>query len=213
MRIFLFAILLTQVFFATAQTAVKDSTIFKDSIDKVLKKLKKDSADNAFLEKATYPLIKSSKWSGVIPVAHINEKPDTKQHYKLLMEVVSSIDDSVKAKEIINGFSEVGRLINLHIASGIDKKNLEVVIVVHGGALNALLTNENYKEKYKTDNPNLPLIQELKNAGAKLIVCGQAMFFFNVKQEEMIPDLKVSLTAQTVLSNYQQKGYVLYTLW
>jgi intracellular sulfur oxidation DsrE/DsrF family protein len=200
-------------YFSIAQIAMADSTTNKDSINKAAEKIKKDSADKAFLDKATYPLIKSSKWSGVIPVANITEKPDSKQNYKLLLEVVSSIKDSVAAREIINGLSEVGRLINLHVASGIEKKNLNVVVVVHGGALDALLINELYKKKYGTDNPNLPLLKELKEAGVKLIVCGQAMFFFNVKREEMIPDIQVSLTAQTVLSNYQLKGFVLYTLW
>jgi intracellular sulfur oxidation DsrE/DsrF family protein len=200
-------------FYGASQMALSDSTAKLDSVNKAAEKIKKDSADKAFLDKATYPLIKSSKWSGVIPVAKIDERPDPKQQYKLLLEVVSSIKDSTAAKDIIKGLSDAGRLINLHIASGIEKKNVEAVVVVHGGALDALLLNELYRKKYGTDNPNLPVLKELKAAGIKVIVCGQAMFFFNVKREEMIPDVKVSLTAQTVLSNYQLKGYVLYTLW
>ncbi|MEO6357592.1 MAG: DsrE family protein, partial [Ferruginibacter sp.] len=86
------------------------------------------------------------------------------------------------------------------------------VIVVHAGALNAFCTNDRYKEKYKTDNPNLKLISELKNFGARFIACGQAMAFKKFTKEDMLPEVKISLTAQTVLSGYQLKGYVLYSL-
>jgi intracellular sulfur oxidation DsrE/DsrF family protein len=161
---------------------------------------------------AYYHLIKSSKWSGVLPVTNVTEKPDPSMQYKLLMEEVIPIKDSASAKEINEGLSEVGRFINLHIASGIPKNKLEVVVVVHGAALSALYTNEIYRKKYGVDNPNIVLINELMKNGVKFIACGQAMNFFDVKQEEMVPNIKISLTAQTVLSNYQLKGYVWYLI-
>lgn len=45
--------------------------------------------------------------------------------------------------------------------------------------------------------------------GAKFIACGQALAFFEVERESLLPVVKVSLTAQTVISGYQVKGYVL----
>lgn len=187
--------------FANAQT--------KDS----LAKAQQDSIRiERLLTKAYYPLIKSSKWSGVLPVSNVTEKPDVFIQYKLLMEEVIPIKDSVAAKDISEGLSEVGRIINLHIASGIPKNKLDVVVVVHGPALYALYTNKAYKKKYGIDNPNIVLINELMKNGVKFIACGQAMNFFDVKQEEMVPNIKISLTAQTVLSNYQLKGYVWYLI-
>jgi intracellular sulfur oxidation DsrE/DsrF family protein len=119
--------------------------------------------------------------------------------------------DSV-IKEANYGLVEVARIINLHAASGIPVGKILPVIVVHAGALNAFCTNDRYKEKYKTDNPNLKLISELKNFGARFIACGQAMAFKKFTKEDMLPEVKISLTAQTVLSGYQLKGYVLYNL-
>lgn len=178
-----------------------------------LTKAQQDSIRIANLfTKAYYPLIKSSKWSGVIPVTNVTEKPDPSMQYKLLMEEVIPIKDSAAAKEISEGLAEVGRIINLHIASGIPKNKLDVVVVVHGPALYALHTNEVYKKKWGIDNPNIVLINELMKNGVKFIACGQAMNFFDVKQEEMVPNIKISLTAQTVLSNYQLKGYVWYLI-
>ena len=62
------------------------------------------------------------------------------------------------------------------------------------------------------DNPNMKLIEELEGLGAKFISCAQAMFFFEVDKEALLPMFKVSLTAQTVLSSYQMKGYVKYRI-
>jgi len=132
--------------------------------------------------------------------------------YKLLMEDVVPIKDSAAAKEINDGLAEIGRIINLHIASGIPKNKLQVIALVHGGALYSLYNNAVYKKKYGIDNPNIKLIDELMKNGVKFIACGQAMNFFEVKKEEMVPNIGVTLTAQTVLSNYQLKGYVLYPI-
>ena len=46
--------------------------------------------------------------------------------------------------------------------------------------------------------------------GAKFIACGQAMNFLDIKKQELYPGVKVSLTAQTALSNYIGQGYVWY---
>gem|GEM_PF-189723 len=162
-----------------------------------------------------YPLIKSSKWSGVVPVNNLTETPDPALNYKLLMELTSGIKnkkDSFSINNINIGLAEVARLLNLHLAAGIPKKNIDVVVVVHGNALNALLNNESYAKKYKVNNPNLSLLTELQNADVKIIACAQALFFWNINAADMIPGVKISLTAQTVLSNYQLKNYVYYDL-
>lgn len=63
------------------------------------------------------------------------------------------------------------------------------------------------------DNPSIKLIDDLKKIGATFIVCGQAMEFLEVKKEEFLPEIKISLTAQTVLTHYQLKGYVWHPVW
>lgn len=158
---------------------------------------------------SVYPVFNAGDMSGVIPVKEQTEIPDPKMEYKLLFEVVRNNPDSV-TKEINYSLGEIARIINLHVAAGIPLKKIKPVIVVHAAALKAITNNEYYKGQYKIDNPNLKLIGDLKNVGAKFIACGQAMTFFDVKKENLLPDVKVSLTAQTVLSSYQLKGYVIY---
>src|SRR5690349_14335407 len=77
--------------------AQKDSTkFFTDSLQvkKDTAAIKKDSTeykDSVRLDKlfqtAEQPIIKNSKWSGVIPVVDIDERPDPKMKYKLLVEI------------------------------------------------------------------------------------------------------------------------------
>jgi intracellular sulfur oxidation DsrE/DsrF family protein len=132
--------------------------------------------------------------------------------YKILVEDVIPVRDSVSAKDVNRGLTEVGRIINLHIASGIPKNKLDIVVVVHGPALFSLYTNPEYHKKYGIDNPNIPMMDELVKNGVRFIVCGQAMNFLDIKKEELDPRVHISLTAQTVLSGYQLKGYVLNTI-
>ena len=174
----------------------------------------KATADSLKMEKllaiAQYPYIKAGKWSGVIPVADPTEIPDPNRDYKLLFELSAKNPDSL-AKEMNSGLVEVARVLNLHVASGIPGKKIFPVIIIHGPGIEAVMNNQSYQKKHSIDNPNIQLVHDLENVGAKLIVCGQAMAFFEATKEELLPEIKVSLTAQTVLSNYQLQGYVLYS--
>jgi len=46
----------------------------------------------------------------------------------------------------------------------------------HGAAINAILDDAHYKEKFGVSNPNLKVLAELKKSGVKLFVCGQNLF-------------------------------------
>ena len=209
--------------FASSQTMNVDSlrnakrdsilraTIHADSV-KIEKEFAKKEKEDKLDAKAIYPLLKGSKNSGIIPVNNPSEIPDPNIDYKILFELTGNNPDSA-AKEINFGLDEIARVINLHIASGVPAKRIIPVIVVHAGALHALKNNEAYQKKYKMDNPSIKLIDDLKKIGATFIVCGQAMEFLEVKKEEFLPEIKISLTAQTVLTHYQLKGYVWHPVW
>jgi len=193
-----------------AQSSVDNSGGKKDS-SAVVKEIA-DSLRMAHLFAIEqFPYVKGSKFSGAIPITGVTERPDPDQDYKLLFEVGIKNPDSL-ARNINMSLDEVARILNLHVASGISPKRIFPVIIVHGYALDVILNDQAYQKKYKINNPNLKLIKDLEGAGAKFIVCGQAMSFFDVAREEILPEIKISLTAQTVLSNYQNKGYVLYSI-
>ncbi|HMG68974.1 MAG TPA: DsrE family protein [Chitinophagaceae bacterium] len=163
----------------------------------------------------TFPAIKGNKWGGVVPVQGIDEIADPNMQYKLLMELTGFAykgQDSSAKKEINAGLGTVARQLNLHEAAGIPRKNIDAVVVVHGGAIDVFLTNEKYKKRYGIDNPNIPLIKELQDYGVKIIACGQLLTFAKVEREDLVPGIKQALSAQTVLSTYQLKNYVYYDL-
>jgi len=165
--------------------------------------------------RSIFPAIKGVSWAGVVPVQQIDEKPDPSMQYKLLFELTGFAlkgQDSTAKTDINLALGEIARQINLHEANGIPRKNIDVVIILHASAMYCFLTNEKYKKKYGIDNPNVPLIKELQAYGVKMLVCGQAMTFFNLETEDLVPGIKQVLTAQTVISSYQLKGYVYYDM-
>jgi len=160
-----------------------------------------------------FPAIKGFKWGGVAPVQNVTELADPKMKYKLLMELTgfAAKGEEKTAKNEINlGIGEITRKVNLHVAAGVPQKNIDLVIIVHAGALFAFLNNEKYKIKYGIDNPNISIIKDLQNFGAKIIVCGQAMTFLGLEMEDLVPGIKEAMSAQTVLSTYELKGYKFY---
>lgn len=216
----IFMFLLSHVVFSQEQPtmslmkAQKDSSlraaIHADSV-KIEKQFAEQERWVKIKSSSIFPAINAGEYSGVAPVKDPTEVPDPTIDYKLLFELTVNNPDSV-AKEINYGLVEVARVINLHVASGIPLNKILPVIVVHGGALSAFCSNKYYKEHYKLDNPNQKLVTDLKNIGASFIACGQAMTFHKINKEDLLADMKVSLTAQTVLSSYQLKGYVWYDL-
>ncbi|MBI1341871.1 MAG: hypothetical protein GC171_02935 [Terrimonas sp.] len=198
----------------TLLKAQKDSMLkaaYQEDSLKIEKQFQQKEKWEKLKARTVHPVFNSGDFSGVIPVENPTEIPDPNMDYKLLFELTFKNPDSLAA-ELNFGLVEVTRIINLHAQAGIPIKRIMPVIVVHAGALNAFTTNTYYQEHFHKDNPNLDLISQLEKFGTKFIACGQAMAFLNFKKEDMLPLVRISLTAQTVLSSYQLKGYVLYNL-
>lgn len=187
----------------------KDSTLMAlfrvDSI-KVAKQYNEKIKEAKFKAIAIYPALNAGLFSGVVPVKKVTEIPDPTLDYKLMFELVQNNPDSISGANA--GMVEIARVINLHVASGIPVEKIFPVIVIHGPVLNAFTSNEFYNEKFKTDNPNLKLISDLEALGTKFIACGQAMYYFDIKDKDLLSTIKVALTAQTILSSYRLKGYL-----
>ena len=190
--------------------AKKDSTLrammHADSL-----KVEKQFAEMEHWEKlkasVQFPAIDAGTFSGIIPVDNVTEIPDPNIEYKILFEYVYANPDSMAAQPN-SALVEIARVINLHVVSGIPKNKIKPVVLVHAKGLDAICNNAYYQEHYKMDKPSLKLIKDLENAGVKFIACGQAMAFFGVERKDLLPEVKVSLTAQTILTSYQLKGYV-----
>jgi intracellular sulfur oxidation DsrE/DsrF family protein len=157
-----------------------------------------------------FPVIKSSKESGVLPVKDVDFVIDPKQSYKVLLDVTVWSSDSLAAKKIHPGLAEIGRQLNLHVYAGVPQSKVSMVAVFHGLALRALLNDEAYRKVLKTDNPNIGIVEELQNAGVTLIACGQALSRRGFEKKDLLPGVKLAVSAKTTSSYYQSKGYAVF---
>jgi intracellular sulfur oxidation DsrE/DsrF family protein len=174
----------------------------------------KDTISN--VAKLMFPAVKNL-WAGVVVVDGIDELPDPNLEYNMVFDftAIPTVGESkykMDSAEVNWGLTDVGRIYNLHLAAGIPKEKIHFVVAVHAFAARSFLKNEEYKKRFKIDNPNLSIIDELDKIGVKFLVCGQSLNWMGDKKEMLLPQAKISLTAQTTLSSYQLKGYALKTM-
>jgi intracellular sulfur oxidation DsrE/DsrF family protein len=160
---------------------------------------------------AVFPWFKTGTFSGVLPVEGVDFIPDPKKEYNLVFDF-AHVNKDTSNKSINEGLTEIARIINLHVAAGIPKDHIHPIIVSHAKALFSLYNNAAYLGKFKKDNPNIKIINEMMSAGITFIACGQAMNFLDVKKEYLYPGVKVAVSAKTTLSYFVQQGYMLYDI-
>ncbi|NOX69396.1 MAG: DsrE family protein [Gammaproteobacteria bacterium] len=103
----------------------------------------------------------------------------------------------------------VARYLNMHARNGVALENMDIAVVIHGGALKNALSHEAYQARYHADNPNLDLFEKLDAVGVKFYICGQSMRFQGFEKNELAGPAKVALSAMTMLTVLQNNGYAL----
>jgi intracellular sulfur oxidation DsrE/DsrF family protein len=103
----------------------------------------------------------------------------------------------------------VARFLNMHVRNGTPLEQMEVAVVLHGAALKTVFTSDAYRERYGVDNPNLELVQRLADAGVDFYVCGQSMAFGGFARSELAGPAQVALSAMTMLTELQNRGFAL----
>ncbi|WP_205617751.1 DsrE family protein [Balneola vulgaris] len=156
---------------------------------------------SVYAQQGANPIIKNY---GTIYEIENTVKPDPSINYKIVIDLKTLQRD----KESLNGgLNNVARMINLHGLGGVSNDNLNVSVVIHGGATDVVLNNDTYKLKYEFDNPNIPLIRELKEAGVKIYVCGQSLLARNYPIEEVNTEVEIGLSMLTVVTTHLHNGY------
>jgi intracellular sulfur oxidation DsrE/DsrF family protein len=150
------------------------------------------------------PVVQS--FGSVYDVKFAKERPDSKMDYKILVDITDAADKP----DSLNAYLEAAAtLLNLHGVGGVPAKNLHMVVVFHKMATYSIFTNEMYQQKFKMDNPNLPLIAALKNAGVQFYTYGQTLMKRNISEKSIVPEVEVATSALTTLTTYQLKGYAM----
>ena len=81
--------------------------------------------------------------------------------------------------------------------------------MLHGGAAKDALTQEAYRSRYQSDNPNVELMRQLAGAGVRLYICGQSMGARGFERAEIAGPVGIALSAMTVLVTLQGEGFQL----
>lgn len=153
---------------------------------------------------ARSPVIPQAHGFAVIPDAAI---PLSGAHtYKAIFDATRGAD---KPTQLVPAVNMLGAELNALGASGIPLKNAKFVIIFHGPAVDGLLNDKTYRAKFRTPNPNLPVLAKLRKVGVEVYVCGQYLAAENVDRAALSPDVVVASGAPIVLMTYQNRGYAL----
>ena len=136
-------------------------------------------------------------------------KPDASRDYKVVFMLTRG---PKTAGEVNPSLDRVARTLNLYVSSGVPLSHLHFVAVASGEATPIALDNAHYRKAFSTDNPNLPLIAELRNAGVDVAVCAQAAAEHDYGFDWIDKSVTLALSALTTVTELQQQGYALMPL-
>ncbi|WOK05547.1 DsrE family protein [Imperialibacter roseus] len=156
----------------------------------------------AFAQEAHYPIVKGH--GGIFDIQEATAFPDPTLQYKIVVDIKEGAGGH---KSINASLNNLARIANLHGMGGVPKENIDIVAVIHGEATISILSDISHENRYGTPNPNTDLIRALLEGGIKLFVCGQSLRARKIDARELTPGIAISLSAVTLVTTYQLKGY------
>jgi intracellular sulfur oxidation DsrE/DsrF family protein len=123
--------------------------------------------------------------------------------------IAFDVGSPADAGEVNRKFDSLARFINMHVGAGVDKKNIQLALVVHGKASFDLLDHTTYQKQHKLDNPNKALLQALMNNNVRVILCGQTAAAYEIDIKQLVEGVEIELSAMTAHALLQQDGYTI----
>ena len=152
-----------------------------------------------------FPKVKDAGKVIKLPEAASQPRPDTK--------ICVDLTAGGEADQVNKALEKVARFVNIYAGAGDKAAALEICVILHGDATLICLDDKNYDKQYQTEkNPNLPMIQKLKQAGVEFLVCGQSLAHLGQSLESVHTDIQIAVSALTTNVNRQQDGFVIIPL-
>jgi intracellular sulfur oxidation DsrE/DsrF family protein len=141
-----------------------------------------------------------------VPGAH--ELPDPTMDYKIAWGIGQGAEDPTT--EVNPSLPVIARYVNTLAKWGVPESKRHIIVMFHQRSpdFDIVLSNEAFRAKYGKDNPNIPLMSALKDAGVEFRACGQAVVGRKIEMSDVNPDIQVDLWAMTSFMNLQMKGFV-----
>jgi intracellular sulfur oxidation DsrE/DsrF family protein len=135
-----------------------------------------------------------------------HEMPDPSLTYKIVFDIGKA---SPKIDEANPGLTFISRFFNTLAKGGVPADHRKFVVVFHQEGTEIALNNAAYKAlKDGHDNPNIPLIHSMKQAGVDFRVCGQGVFGKKIDMATINPEIQIDQWAMTTMMNLQLRGYI-----
>lgn len=125
--------------------------------------------------------------------------------FKAVFVIDAGGNDTVRVNAQLN---TVARFYNLHVRHGSPEDRVRGAAIVHGSGWQSLLTDSAFAARFGgKPNPSRKLVEELVQHGAQVVLCGQTAGSRGIRRDELIPGVKVAISAMTALNVLQADGY------
>lgn len=114
--------------------------------------------------------------------------------------------------EINRKIETVARFLNMHAEAGVPLENMQLAVVLHGGAAKAMTVAKRYEQfssSTEMENANAPLVSALVDKGVSFTVCGQTAAYYDIAARDLLPGVTLSLSAMTAHALLAKQGFVL----
>ena len=101
----------------------------------------------------------------------------------------------------------VARLINMLSASGVPMSRIHPAVVVHNAGMWDVVGDARYSKEFGAANPNAELVKQLLAKGVPIYVCGQSAAWSDVSKRDLIPGVKMALSAMNAHAILHSQGY------
>jgi intracellular sulfur oxidation DsrE/DsrF family protein len=117
--------------------------------------------------------------------------------------IVFDVSEAAEPGALNRRLESAARFLNMHAAAGVPEDNISIAIVVHGGA------SRDLRREAGEENLNAPLIAALIDHGVSIYLCGQTAAYYDIEPGDLLPGVRLSLSAMTAHALLQQQGYTL----
>jgi len=141
------------------------------------------------------------------PVASVDSDQPIPKKAKL--KVRFDVADGANAGEVNRSIFSAARFLNMSVENGVAPENVRLAIVIHGSATKDMTNDARYGKDKNAPNANAPLVAALLDKGVEIYVCGQSAAANEVTKADLLPGVKMSLSAMHAHALLDADGYSL----
>ena len=146
-------------------------------------------------------------YGAIAPLTGDEMRAEPGLRYRLVFSVTKAAATPDKVNPSLD---KVARLLNLLGRDNIRPAPGDIVAIIHGAATPIVANSTAYAAKTKAKvNPNLDLMEKLREAGVTVAVCSQALHANRIPTKQLAPGVRVDLSAMTTLAALQLRGWAL----